>query len=179
MPTQTLGRPRWNPPEGIDWTRPASHIADEHDVSVATVLTRMRELGHVVRSRGKPKGPAKPKNLKVLWSPPLNVKVDWTRPAFAIAEQLNCSGNTILRYMRRNNIPVRRWGNPGKGVDYSKVDWTRTNQFIAKELKVSPECVRAKRAALNLPPSGSLAWRLSKLAALKATQAELRKRKAA
>lgn len=51
-----MSRQAWSPPEGIDWTRPALHIAKECGVAVTTVLNRMRINGVEIRPRGTPPG---------------------------------------------------------------------------------------------------------------------------
>lgn len=50
------GRPAWVPPPNIDWTRPASKIAQDCGVCVHTVLRAMRLAKVAVRPRGVPKG---------------------------------------------------------------------------------------------------------------------------
>jgi len=51
-----MSRPFWQPPEGINWSRPASHIGAECGVSTATVTRYLRRAGLPVRPMGLPKG---------------------------------------------------------------------------------------------------------------------------
>lgn len=51
-----MSRQAWSPPPGIDWTRPALHIAKECGVAVTTVINRMRLNGLPIRPRGVPMG---------------------------------------------------------------------------------------------------------------------------
>jgi hypothetical protein len=54
--TAKRGRKSWSPPTGIDWSRPALHIARECGVCVHTVLRQMRLQGLPIRPRGVPEG---------------------------------------------------------------------------------------------------------------------------
>lgn len=88
--------------------------------------------------------------------------IDWTLPASHIAFDLGLSIGSILNYMRRNNIPVKR---PGaiKGTKRSTIhttsfDWSKKDYALASDYNFTREYIRQIRKSRGEPASGSTEW---------------------
>lgn len=57
------GRKLWVPPQGVDWSRPACHIAKDCGITTATVTRYMRSVGLPVRKKGLIKGTILPRTV--------------------------------------------------------------------------------------------------------------------
>lgn len=91
------------------------------------------------------------------WQPPEGV--DWSRPAAHIAKECGVAVTTVLRWTRRNSLPVRPRGSPKAGrLDPAVLDWSSQDVALARQHGVCRERIRQLRKAAGLPASGSAEW---------------------
>lgn len=129
----------------VDWAKTTAEIAAELGVTSARV-SQMRKMlspdtfGRV--SRGH----------RLDWT-----GVNWeTMSNRLIAEVLGTTPNTVSSYRRRYAPATAR---KPRGVDWSKVDWSRTNQQIVNDTEAGASTVKAARRAYA--PTRSLkGWRI-------------------
>jgi hypothetical protein len=96
-----MSRPFWQPPEGIDWSRPASHIGAECGVSTPTVTAYLRRAGLPVRAKGTPKG--------TRWSRAGRLEpatLDWTRQDVALAQAHGVCRERIRQLRKAAGLPA-------------------------------------------------------------------------
>jgi hypothetical protein len=99
------------------------------------------------------------------WQPPEGMEIDWTRPALHIAKECGVTTATVIRWMRRNGLPIgprgtpkgTRWTRAGR-LDPASLDWTRQDTALSKAHGVCRERIRQLRKAAGLPASGSAEW---------------------
>ena len=97
------------------------------------------------------------------WQPPEGI--DTARPALHVAQECGVTTTTVLRWMRRNGLPIGPRGTP-KGthwiragrLDPATLDWTRQDVALGKAHGVCRERIRQLRKAAGLPASGSAEW---------------------
>ncbi len=96
-----MSRLLWQPPEGIDWSRPASHIGAECGVAIQTVTRYMRRAGMPVRAKGTPKG--------TRWIRPGRLDpatLDWTRQDVALAQAHGVTRERIRQLRKAAGLPA-------------------------------------------------------------------------
>jgi len=100
-----MSRPAWQPPEGIDWTRPALHIAQENGVWAHTVTAYLRKNGLPVRPRGVPLGQRwKQQNRRKNSLDPATL--DWTRQDVALGKAHGVCRERIRQLRKAAGLPA-------------------------------------------------------------------------
>jgi hypothetical protein len=97
------------------------------------------------------------------WQAPAGI--DTARPAMHIAKECGVTTTTVIRWMRRNGLPVRPRGTPPgthwewkNKLDASTLDWRLQDTALGKAHGVCRERIRQLRKAAGLPASGSPEW---------------------
>lgn len=88
--------------------------------------------------------------------------IDWSRPASHIAFDLGLTTGTVIAYMCRNGITVRKPGIPQGSIRSemrtSVIDWSKRDHELATVYNFTSEYMRQLRKRKGEPASGSAAW---------------------
>ena len=96
-----MSRKAWSPQPGIDWTRPALHIAKDCGVAVTTVINWMRRKGLPIGPRGAPPG------TTWEWSNKLDPAIlDWTRQDTALGKAHGVCRERIRQLRKAAGLPA-------------------------------------------------------------------------
>lgn len=133
--------------ETWDWGKSSHELAEEHNLGYSTVNLYRKVLG-------------KPKSLKYY---PACLSWNWDKSNTSLSREIGVNSTYIRRLRVAHGSPATELerefqgiGSPKyAGINYEKIDWTKTDSEIAREIGRTRESVRQNRVVRNKPKAYS------------------------